>query len=98
MKRTRHPKKEVEEAIRHAENRGWRIEVGGSHAWGRMFCPYNDPNCRCGEFCITSIWSTPRNAVNHARQLKRVVQKCTECKHLAESSAEEEQTWNSNSE
>ena len=52
---------DVEEAIRHAEDHGWRIEVGGSHAWGRMYCPYNDQECRCGEFCITSIWSTPRN-------------------------------------
>ena len=32
MPRPRHPKKEVEEAIRYAEARGWRIDVGGSHA------------------------------------------------------------------
>ncbi len=56
---------------------GWRVEVGGSHAWGRIYCPYNDVVCRCGQFCITSIWSTPKNADNHARQLKRVVDNCT---------------------
>ena len=39
MGRSRHPKKEVEEAIQHAEHNGWRIVVGGSHAWGKMYCP-----------------------------------------------------------
>lgn len=41
MARSSHPKKEVEEALRHAEGQGWRVEVGGSHAWGRIYCPYN---------------------------------------------------------
>lgn len=75
MARSPHPKKEVEEALRHAEGQGWRVEVGGSHAWGRMYCPYNDEECRCGEFCITSVWSTPKNPGNHARALRRVVDK-----------------------
>ncbi len=52
-------------------------EVGGSHAWGRIYCPYNDEECRCGEFCITSVWSTPKNTGNHARALRRVVDNCT---------------------
>jgi len=43
---------------------------------GRMLCPYNDDNCRCGEFCITSVWSTPANAGNHGKQLRRVVDNC----------------------
>jgi hypothetical protein len=76
MPRAKHPNKEVESALRHAEAHGWRISVGGSHAWGRIYCPYNDPECRCGEFCITSVWSTPRNAGNHARDLRRVVDNC----------------------
>jgi hypothetical protein len=76
MWRARHPNKEVEQALRHAERQGWRVEPGGSHAWGRMYCPRNLPECRCGEFCITSIWSTPRNAENHARQLRRIVDNC----------------------
>ncbi len=77
MARPSHPKKEVEEALRHAEGQGWRVEVGGSHAWGRIYCPYNDEECRCGEFCITSVWSTPKNPGNHARALRRVVDNCT---------------------
>jgi hypothetical protein len=77
MGRARHPKKEVEQAVRYAEANGWHVVVGGSHAWGRIYCPYNSVECRCGEFCITSIWSTPKNPGNHARQIERVVDNCT---------------------
>ncbi|KAA0087683.1 hypothetical protein CIW54_13970 [Paraburkholderia sp. T12-10] len=73
-----HPKKEIEAALAYAEAQGWRVEPkkANGHAWGRMLCPYNDADCRCGEFCITSIWSTPRCSVNHAKALKRVVDHC----------------------
>ena len=64
MARTSHPKKDIEEAIMYAEREGWRVEVGGSYAWGRIYCPYNDAECRCGEFCITSVWSTPKSPGN----------------------------------
>lgn len=76
MARTPHPKPEIEKALKHAEHEGWLIEVGASHAWGRMYCPYNDDACRCGEFCIASIWSTPKSAGNHAKQILRVVDNC----------------------
>ncbi|WP_454775609.1 hypothetical protein [Janthinobacterium tructae] len=77
MARSSHPKKEIEAALRHAESQGWRVEVGGSHAWGKIYCPYNDDGCRCGEFCIACIWSTPKNPGNHARAILRVVDNCT---------------------
>lgn len=77
MARPRHPKKEIEAALKYAEAHGWRVEVGGSHAWGKLYCPYNDEQCRCGDFCITSIWSTPKNPASHARLLRRVVDHCT---------------------
>lgn len=77
MARRKHPKAPIEAALKHAESKGWRVEQGGGHAWGRMYCPFNDRECRCGDFCITSIWSTPRNAHNHARQIRRAVDKCT---------------------
>lgn len=77
MPRKKHPKRDVENALQYAEAKGWRIEVGGSHAWGKMYCPHNDNNCRCGEFCITSIWSTPQNPANHAKQIRRVVDHCS---------------------
>ena len=75
--RSTHPRKEIEAALRYAESQGWRVEVGGSHAWGRIYCPFNSRLCRCGEFCITSIWSTPRSPESHARALKRVVENCS---------------------
>lgn len=76
MSRKKHSKREVEDALVYAENEGWRIVDEGSHAWGRMYCPFNDAGCGCGEYCITSIWSTPRNAGDHAKQIKRVVDRC----------------------
>jgi hypothetical protein len=75
--RRRHPNKEIADALRHAEAQGWRVEIGGSHAWGRIYCPYEDETCRCGEFCISSIWSTPANPTNHARAIRRVVDRCS---------------------
>lgn len=77
MARPTHPKKDVEAALKYAEAHGWRIVVGGSHAWGKLYCPYNDEQCRCGDFCITSIWSTPKDPSNHARKLRQVVDNCT---------------------
>jgi hypothetical protein len=77
MARTRHPKKEVEAAVRYAEDSGWRVSVGGSHAWGKLYCPYNDAECRGGRFCIACIWSTPKNPGSHSQLLRRVVDNCT---------------------
>ncbi len=71
-----HPKKEIERSLRYLEQQGWRVEPGGSHAWGKVFCPYPGERCRCGEFCICCVWSTPRCAELHARQLCRVVEHC----------------------
>ncbi len=88
MSRKKHSKQEIEEALRYAEERGWRVAVGGSHAWGKIYCPYNDKGCRCGEFCIASIWSTPKNAGNHAKQIRRTVDNCT--RHGARETAEDE--------
>src|SRR5258705_12610959 len=108
MKRRTHLKKEVEAALGYAEANGWRVVPGNGsgHAWGRMYCPYNDAECRCGEFCIISIWSTPRSAGNHARILMRVVENCTTHRQKVvslrafsemkqrEQEQKQEQTWN----
>jgi hypothetical protein len=77
MARSSHPDKDIEKALKYAEANGWHIEVGGAHAWGRMYCPYDDSECRCGKFCIANVWSTPRNAGDHAKALRRVVDNCT---------------------
>ena len=77
MSRRSHPKPEIEAALAYAEQNGWSVDLGGSHAWGKIYCPYNNKECRCGVFCITSIWSTPKNDGNHAKQIRRVVDNCT---------------------
>ncbi|MGB4246072.1 MAG: hypothetical protein WBJ75_00030 [Pseudohongiellaceae bacterium] len=76
MPRPKHPKKEIEQALTYVEMHGWRVVHGASHGWGRMYCPWNDRACRCGDYCAYSIWSTPRNAYSHARVLRRVVDNC----------------------
>ncbi len=76
MTRKKHSKPEVEAAPGYAESHGWRIDDKGSHAWGKMYCPTNDARCGCDEFCIASIASTPKNAGNHGKQLRRVVDRC----------------------
>ncbi|WP_448215322.1 hypothetical protein [Endozoicomonas sp. 2B-B] len=76
MPRKKHPNKEIEAALKYAESKGWRIEVGCSHAWGRLYCPFNNAECRLGEFCISSIYSTPRDTTKHARQIRRIVDHC----------------------
>ncbi|WPU21747.1 hypothetical protein RI049_16985 [Cedecea neteri] len=77
MARKRHPQKEIEAALSYAECQGWRVKEGGSHCWGKLYCPWNDKACRCGEFCISCVWGTPRSAENHARQIRRLVDGCS---------------------
>ncbi|MEY2659614.1 MAG: hypothetical protein RLZZ123_786 [Pseudomonadota bacterium] len=72
--RHKHPLKEVEEALRYAETHGWMVIKGGH--WGLLYCPFNDPACRCGTRCKAGIWGTPKSASNHARQLRSVVDGC----------------------
>jgi hypothetical protein len=70
MARNRHPKKEVEDALQYAEANGWSVEhTPSGHRWGVAICPGD---------CTppTSIWSTPRVAANHARQIRRNVDRC----------------------
>ncbi len=57
MQRKKHPNKEIEQALQYAEQHGWQVEPGGNHAWGKIYCPTNDKECRCGEFCITTSTS-----------------------------------------
>jgi len=71
MSRPRHPKPEIEKAIQYAEGLGWTAELSNGHAWGRLFCPQSTQ-----EGCIVSVWSTPRSPENHARQIRKVVDRC----------------------
>ena len=70
--RPRHPKKEIEGVLREAESAGWKVvPTQPGHRWGVMQCGARGrPECRM------SIWSTPRNAGNHARRLRRFIARC----------------------
>lgn len=78
MARRRHPKKEIEDVLVVLENLGWRIELRGtSHTWGLLKCPKNSSDCRCGQYCQMSIFSTPKNPSTHAAKLKQKAMGCT---------------------
>lgn len=64
-------------AVAFAESKGWRVQPASGHAWARLYCPVNDQRCRGGTHCITSVWSTPKNPGNFARQLHRIVDNCS---------------------
>lgn len=72
-RRPKHPNKEIEAAIVYAEENGWTYKDSGksSHSWGQLLCPLHTR-----EGHKMSIWSTPRNAFNHANQIRRFVDKC----------------------
>lgn len=71
MARSRHPDKEIEQAVAYAEALGWTVMPVKGHAWGRLYCAHHD---RDG--CMVSVWSTPKNAGNHARAVVRAVNRC----------------------
>ena len=71
MARKRHSDKEIEEAVAYAEGLGWRVIPISGHAWGRLYCAQAD---RDG--CMISVWSTPRSAGNHARDIVRAIGRC----------------------
>lgn len=74
--RNRHPDKDIEAAVRYAEEHGWFCVPGKGHAWGILRCPWNDRECRCNEFCSKSVWSTPRDGSAHAQQIRRIIDRC----------------------
>lgn len=71
MSRPRHPNKAIESAVQYAESLGWVAEISNGHAWGHLYCPFSSR-----EGCRLSVWSTPRRPENHARQLRREIDKC----------------------
>jgi hypothetical protein len=63
----RHPKKEIRDAVKYAEDAGWTTFFRHGHAWAVLYC---------GQGCHVSVWSTPRSSDNHARQIKKAIDKC----------------------
>ncbi len=72
--RKQHPNKTIEEAVQYAEQRGWCYQKAGksAHCWGRILCLAGS---RDG--CMISVWSTPRNGYNHAKQIRKRVDACS---------------------
>lgn len=69
--RDKHPKKEVEAALKDAEEGGFKVITGRGH-WGLLRCPGKPPDA-----CKTmSINGTPSNPGTHARQIARFVARC----------------------
>lgn len=69
-----HPNKHIREAIRFAEQHGWRFEKANAraHISGTVYCAEAS---RTG--CKFRVYSTPRDPVEHARKLKREVENCS---------------------
>jgi hypothetical protein len=72
MARPRRPNKEIEAAVQLAEDSGWRVFNGGSHAWGFL---YGREQTRDG--CKVPVRSTPRNPENHAKWIRRQIDRCS---------------------
>jgi hypothetical protein len=71
MARPRHPKGEIEDAVRIAERRGWSVKMSNGHCWGRLYCPHHTR-----EGCMVSVWSTPKSPWGHAKTILRAVERC----------------------
>jgi hypothetical protein len=67
----------VEDAVAYAEARQWTWRALGH--WGRLFCPHAD---RGG--CQVGVFSTPKNAGNHARQIIRAIERCPHAKEATD--------------
>lgn len=66
MERSRHPKKEVEKALSRAEEKELKVEQNRNrgHKWG-------DVACQDTSHAKKSVWSTPKNPGNHAKDIDK---------------------------
>ena len=70
MARPAHPTKEIDEALDYAASKDWTIEKVDPvlmHGADEVPLPHEVDGCQ------VSIYSTPRNPQNHAKQLKRAI-------------------------
>jgi hypothetical protein len=58
--------KEIRKALDEAYKAGFDVkETSSGHRWGYACCP------KCGQ--TFSVWSTPRSADTHAKQIRRFI-------------------------
>jgi hypothetical protein len=63
-----HSKKQIRDALDDAYAADFGVyETPSAHRWGYLECG------KCGQ--REAVWSTPRNADNHAKQLRRYMQR-----------------------
>ncbi len=66
----RHPDKDIRQAINYALANGWKFKESNGHAFGRLYCMLGHSEHQL------SVWSTPRNSSNHAKQIVAFIDKC----------------------
>jgi hypothetical protein len=67
----RHPNKEIQAALEYAQRMGWTvIKSAKGHCWGIIRCPHGRGGCQ------KSVWSTPKSPQDHAKDIRRFVDKC----------------------
>lgn len=68
----KHPNKHIREAIEYAIKNGWDVIESGksSHSFCRLRCLAGHHEHQM------SVWSTPGNPENHAKQIIRKVKQC----------------------
>ncbi|OAM31705.1 hypothetical protein A7P96_04510 [Eikenella sp. NML03-A-027] len=68
----KHPNKHIRAALAYAEQHGWAVVPAGksAHAFCRLRCLQGHTEHQM------SVWSTPRNPENHAKQIIRKVNEC----------------------
>jgi len=69
--RSKHSNKQVEAALRRAEQAGFRVESGRGH-WGVIYCPGRE-GTKCPPFPINGTPSSPHN---EAKRIGRFVARC----------------------
>ena len=66
-----HQNKHIREAVNYAIERGWRLTESTGHVWGQLLCPL-----QTREGCVIRVFGTPKNPENHAKWIRRNVEKC----------------------
>jgi len=65
----KHQNKHIREAIKYAEQHGWNFEKSRGHIYGTLRCPTHGG-------CRQPVYSTPKHPEDHAKDIRKVVDRC----------------------
>jgi hypothetical protein len=68
VQRRSHPKKEIEKALREAEDAGLTVSDASGHGHCTHVISGDQPH-------PFRVWSTPKNTDNHAKQIRRHIRR-----------------------